>query len=261
MFCGATFSLREEKDYAVLSQEASDQLAQLTQSIQNHQLHYGAILQSYATLLALQKPEIRPLIQQLSMLLTPESPALLKLRQQLAEASTLYESGIQAEEIKAFTLLEEVRKQSQLDYYDRTLIDVINVLADLSEGTLTRIQPQEAVISSQEFSAAQLVGNPLYGTWKEHNGTSLWEWYATYAMLGSLLGTSSIEYKEWLQKRPWSVHTHPAWQPSQGPNWLQRMMPATPGLKEVKKQRRKREKMRRRNNRRLDKIQKALPSS
>ena len=43
------------------------------------------------------------------------------------------------------------------------------------------------------------VGNKQYGTWKENNGTSFWEFYGKYAMLQNVFGlfSSPVRYNDW----------------------------------------------------------------
>ena len=83
--------------------------------------------------------------------------------------------------------------------FNRALGDPLNVLADLSDGALPRVDAVSASASRAANGASdfgpgsQLVGNPNYGQWRtESSGTSFWVWYGQFALMRDLLGGRAL---------------------------------------------------------------------
>ncbi len=87
--------------------------------------------------------------------------------------------------------------------YSDALSDPLNVLADMSDGQLPRInalskaQSQQANNAQDFGTGEQLIGNPNYGHWQTgSNGMSFWAWYGMYSMMGDLFGRRTY-YNDW----------------------------------------------------------------
>jgi hypothetical protein len=92
------------------------------------------------------------------------------------------------------------------------LADPINVLADMSDGKLPRVdalskEAEEKIDGvSGSGAGAQLVGNPHYGSWQSNSsGNSFWGWYGQYAFLSSMMGRP-IFYDRWSSNRGYSYY-------------------------------------------------------
>jgi len=97
--------------------------------------------------------------------------------------------------------------------YSDALSDPLNVLADMSDGQLPRInslsKSQSAKINNaQDFGTGeQLIGNPNYGQWATgSNGMSFWAWYGMYSMMGDLFGSRRTYYNDWGRHRNYSYY-------------------------------------------------------
>jgi hypothetical protein len=96
--------------------------------------------------------------------------------------------------------------------YSDALSDPLNVLADMSDGLLPRINSLSKAQSmkannAQDFGTGeQLIGNPSYGHWQTgSNGMSFWAWYGMYSMMGNVFGRP-IYYNDWGRSRNYSYY-------------------------------------------------------
>ena len=102
---------------------------------------------------------------------------------------------------------------AKADDYNYALTDVVNVLADMSDGSLPRVEApakQQSLSTNQAQdmgTGSQLIGNPAYGQWTNHGGASIWEWYGMYAMFRDLTGGRSYNYGYWDRNRDWSYYS------------------------------------------------------
>jgi hypothetical protein len=97
--------------------------------------------------------------------------------------------------------------------YSDALSDPLNVLADMSNGTLPRVNSLSKAQSlkannAQDFGTGeQLIGNPSYGQWTTaSNGMSFWAWYGMYSMMGDVFGSRRVYYNDWGRKRNYSYY-------------------------------------------------------
>ena len=96
--------------------------------------------------------------------------------------------------------------------YSDALSDPLNVLADMSDGQLPRInslsksQSQQANNAQDFGTGEQLIGNPSYGNWQTgSNGMSFWAWYGMYSMMGDMFGRRT-SYNDWGRQRNYSYY-------------------------------------------------------
>ena len=176
-----------------------------TQGIRN-----AIILQQYATLLSKSKPDLRPLLTQLSKDSTRDGPMYRALSKRLSTLKSQPDvlGGIDAQLHESDTLVEA----SDPSLYNDALSDPINVIADMSDGKLARVN---AISQSQSLQAngaetngvgSQLVGNPNYGHWQtNNNGGSFWQWYAAYTLF-SAISPRQIGYDRWSTRRDYSYY-------------------------------------------------------
>jgi len=78
--------------------------------------------------------------------------------------------------------------------FNESLIDLVNTLADLSNGKLARVNIPKSDAASNSASSggkvpgSYLVGNPNYGQWSTNSsGSSIWAWYGQYAFFSALM--------------------------------------------------------------------------
>ena len=186
------------KDY---TDHTTVQLNNLTKALKNGEISNATILKIYASKLKAQKPEFAELSAQFSQMATADNPTINDFKRRLKlvreQPSSVGDQQAVIQELAA--LLSGTKKEM----YGDSLLDVINTIADLSDGTLPRLQtPAKA---KDELAASQLVGNPQYGHWQQDSGgQSFWAWYGQYALISSLLGGNRYGYNSWSYNRGWS---------------------------------------------------------
>jgi hypothetical protein len=190
-------------------QSADYLLNNLGESLDNNNIRNAMLLKEYAKLLSESKPELKPLLTQLSRDATREGPTYQGLVQRL---KTLREQpqvlgDIEAQLFESETLIEA----SDPALYNDALSDPINVIADMSDGQLARVnaisQQQSLQANGAENNGAgsQLVGNPGYGQWQTNNsGMSFWHWYGMYSMFSAI--TNPVRYDRWSSRRDYSYY-------------------------------------------------------
>lgn len=193
---------------AILKQQletAKSQLDSRETDLSNGSMLNAEILKSYVSRIR----EIRPDMLAAINILGKEATTTGRLYSDLIERYNNIKSSSKDAE-KLIPEVDSLIKASSYDFFNDSLVDPLNVLADLSEKKLPRI----SVMSKEreaDYNAAksygtgeQLVGNPTYGSWQGSGGTSFWEWYGMYAMFSNLMGGGRIGYNDWNRNRPYS---------------------------------------------------------
>jgi len=181
----------------------------LGQNLDGKNIRNAMLLEQYAGLLASEKPELKPLLEQLSRDATRDGPTYQGLVQRLKTVREQPQviGDIEAQLYETETLIEA----SDPALFNDALSDPINVIADMSDGKLARINAislqQSLAANGAEDNGAgsQLVGNPGYGQWQENSsGTSFWQWYGMYAMFSAI--TNPVRYDRWSSRRDYSYY-------------------------------------------------------
>ncbi|MDC3221527.1 hypothetical protein OAT97_00315 [Gammaproteobacteria bacterium] len=133
---------------------------------------------------------------------TTSSPQFINLNARLNDLEHSLKKGSGKEEI-----LEEINSllvASEIKTFNDSLIDIVNVLADLSQQSLPGInQTQAKKDKSNSQAGSYLVGNPNYGSWQTRGSGSIWVWYAQYSLFNSLF-YRPYYYHSWYYNRPYS---------------------------------------------------------
>ena len=182
----------------------------LGNNLDTDRIRNAIILQQYATLLAKEKPDLSPLLKELSKDATRNGPMFHSLTDRLSTLKSRPDvlGDIEAQLYESETLVEA----SDPNLYSDALSDPINVIADMSDGKLARVnaisQAQSLQANGAESNGAgsQLVGNPGYGQWQSNSsGGSFWQWYAAYTLF-SAISPRQIGYDRWSSRRDYSYY-------------------------------------------------------
>ncbi|MFT6986939.1 MAG: hypothetical protein ACJAT7_002789 [Psychromonas sp.] len=190
-------------------QSADYRINNLGQKLDDNALRNATILREYAKLLAQDKPDLSPLLVQLSRDASRDGPMFQGLKQRL---KTVKEQPQVLGDIEAQLYeTENLMAAADKNLFNDALSDPINVIADMSEGKLARVnaikKPQSLQANGAEDNGAgsQLVGNPGYGNWQTgSSGTSFWQWYGMYAMFSAI--TNPVRYDRWSSRRDYSYY-------------------------------------------------------
>jgi hypothetical protein len=194
---------------AKYQQITTQRLAQLKSGLETGQLRNATLLKQYSELLTKQSPDLAPLINELALDATTLGPmyqSLLRRNADLANSANFIDLDQQLAEA------ENVYQATDTSLYNDMLSDPVNVVADLSQGKLARVNSisREAAAlanGSEDFGpGSQLVGNPSYGSWQSNSsGTSFWAWYGMYAMFSNVF-QRPIRYDNWSSRRGYSYY-------------------------------------------------------
>jgi len=181
------------------------QMDDLSTKLEHRQLKNAILLDSYISQLQVSKPETREFLGILKQEIEAKGSSMKAFRERFDTANRQYEQGANKD-----VLLDEYYALTQATnpaIFNDSLIDQINVVADLSEGILPRINaPPRNARDENQIPGSQLIGNPKYGNWQSRsNGTSFWVWYGQYRLLSSLF-YRPVYYHGWYNNRSWSYY-------------------------------------------------------
>ena len=190
-------------------------LARLGSALDAGDLRNAKLIKRYAADVSAAKPEIEDLAAVLAREATREGTLFQGLETRLQDVrKALPEAGAPA---SAYAdVAEELNSLSAalaIDEFNDALADPLNVLADLSDGMLPRVDAAPASATRRANAAtnfgpgSQLVGNPGYGRWQtDSGGNSFWVWYGQFALIRDLLGGPRIGYGAWAGGRDYSYY-------------------------------------------------------
>ncbi|MCK5295712.1 MAG: hypothetical protein KAJ75_02370, partial [Alphaproteobacteria bacterium] len=178
------------------------QIERLNSSLNEGNIQNAAILKTYADSLKLIKPDMAELIENLKRDAEPNCPAILRFKEQLEDVKSGANAVTKQETLEDLAALATA---TETEIYNDSLVDTINVLADLSEGALPRRSAPEKTSDEQGGAGSQLVGNSRYGRWENRGGQSMWVWFAAYSMFNRPY-YRPYYYHSWHYHRPWSYH-------------------------------------------------------
>lgn len=193
---------------STLKQQNKVNLSTLEQALDSSKIRNATILSQYSQILEKTRPELAPLLVNLVKDSTSKGPLFQGLSKRVSEATNTANFVSKEEQAQE---LDNINQALNPTLFNDALSDVVNVVADMSNGELARVnsmsqaQSQQANKSSDFGAGSQMVGNPSYGNWSNNsNGTSFWQWYGMYAMFSNL--TNPISYDRWGRNRGYSYY-------------------------------------------------------
>ncbi len=182
----------------------------------------AALIRYYADQLIKLKPDLKSVALILKEESTAKGSAYQYLKKRFAVVNKNPDSKEEGK--KALVELTAISTASDENNFNDSLLDTVNVLADLSDGQLPRIGSpanQDESYAKHYGIGSQYIGNPAYGHWTQDNqGNSFWEWYGKYAVFSSLFnspsyyghygssfyGGGAISYNNWHRNRGYSYY-------------------------------------------------------
>ena len=178
-------------------------------------LRNGALIRQYADKVAAAKPELRDLARVLEREATRQGTLYQGIATRVRDLRTTLPApgAAQQEYAPVAEELDALADAVDPAEFNRALSDPLNVLADLSDGALPRVDATSMSASRNANRASdfgpgsQLVGNPNYGRWRtDSGGNSFWVWYGQFALIRDLLGGPRIGYGAWAGGRDYSYY-------------------------------------------------------
>ncbi len=183
----------------------------LANALENNEVRNANLIHQYAEKVEKLKPELTQLIGVLKQDATTNGPmfiALLDRLDTIKNAPQMFTSttALYQEALNLYQAADPV-------LFSDALSDPLNVLADMSDGALPRINALSKSQSMQANNAQdfglgeQLIGNPSYGSWQSgSNGVSFWAWYGMYSLMGDIFGSRRHSYGYWGGNRNYSYY-------------------------------------------------------
>ncbi|QLE86838.1 hypothetical protein FLM48_18235 [Shewanella sp. Scap07] len=199
---------RPEKisQYQGLAKQRIDDLGNM---LDNGQVRNANLLTQYSDIVAKQNSELSPLLSELAKDSTSSGPLYQSLQRRLSELSV---SSNFIDLDQQLAEAENLYQAADPSLFNDMLSDPVNVVADMSQGALARVNSisREAAVlanGAEDFGAgSQLVGNPSYGEWQTgSNGMSFWAWYGMYSMFSNLV-RGPVHYDRWSSRRNYSYY-------------------------------------------------------
>ena len=210
--CGGE-SLRSRVDAAVVRLDTA--INRLGDDLDGGRLRNAEMIRQYADRVRDIKPDLRELIDVLAREGTRSGTMYRSLETRLDDVRRGMPGPDSRDEAYVGTVdeLNSLARAVDSAEFDRALADPLNVLADLSDGALPRVDAISASASQRANGAtdlgvgSQMVGNPNYGQWRtDSSGTSFWVWYGQFALMQSLLGGPRVGYGAWAGGRDYSYY-------------------------------------------------------
>ena len=210
--CGT--NVREVTESALST--VSGSVDHLGRQLDSGKVANASLLAVYADKLSVDHPEYRDVARLMKQEGTREGTLYTGLKTRVGvvrDSVQSIESG-RAPNYKALASeLNSIHAAADPSEFNRALADPVNVLADLSGGTLARVDAVSAQASKTANGAgdfgpgSQLVGNPNYGQWRTNSsGTSFWVWYGQFSLMRHLMGGPRIGYGDWSGRRDYSYY-------------------------------------------------------
>lgn len=186
--------------------QVAAQVKQLGVYLHAGRVRNANIIKQYAILVERERPNVIKLTRELAREGTTGGLAYVSLTQRLEKVNRAPQDEKQAG--VAFEDLQRVEAAADVVVFNDSLIDVINVLADLSNGKLPRMQASPTEPKSAQGAGSHMVGNPRYGQWQRNSsGQSFWAFYGQYALMRSLFfSPRPYYYSNWYSNRGWSYY-------------------------------------------------------
>lgn len=201
-----------QADSAATNSEVSKLIGQINgKTIRNVKL-----LKAYADFVKRETPELGEIVNALASDSTAYGPIVTGLKKRLENADKAIDQAITGGEKQVLKLQQEfnaIQVAADPALFGMILTDPINVLADMSNGKLGRVEAMSKAASlranqSADYGAgSQLIGNPSYGNWRQDSrGRSFWEWYGMYALFSTMFHRP-IYYGGWAGNRGYSYYS------------------------------------------------------
>ncbi len=188
-------------------------IEQLANALAQGQVRNAKLISTYAQKLRASKPELSELIDEFAKDATTQGPMYKALVDRLATVNN--QPQMFANNQAIYEELLNIYQAADPVLYSDALSDPLNVLADMSDGQLPRVNALSKAQSiqannAQDFGVGeQLVGNPSYGQWRtDSSGMSFWAWYGMYSMMDNLFNSrrNRIYYDQWGANRNYSYY-------------------------------------------------------
>lgn len=182
--------------------QAAESLKNLEEALNTDRIRNAVLLKNYADILKKERPELNDLLNTLALDATPEGAMYRELQNRLDTAKSKPQSFDTA--VYRLAEIEGIIDGADTETYNAALTDVVNVVADMSNGKLARINAPDNNKNDKLGNGSHLIGNPAYGRWNQRSGGSYWHWYPAYSYFHT---GPYYSYSYWNRHRGWSYYS------------------------------------------------------
>lgn len=182
----------------------------LGEALNDGQVRNANLIQQYADKVSTLKPNLTTLVNEFRKDASVAGPMYRALLDRIDTAKNQPQMFASSQAL--YDELLNIYQAADPVLYSDALSDPLNVLADMSEGQLPRVnalsksQSQQANNAQDFGTGEQLIGNPNYGNWQTgSNGMSFWAWYGVYSLMGNMFGRPAY-YSDWGRNRNYSYY-------------------------------------------------------
>lgn len=198
------------------SAAAGSDVSRLIVLVKGQSIRNVKLLNAYADIVKKESPELTGIVETLATDATVNGPIVTGLKDRLESANKTITQTVKGGKQEVLQLQQEfsaIQVAADPVLFGMMLTDPINVLADMSNGKLARVEAMSKEASLQanqsgDYGAgSQLIGNPNYGQWRGDNqGRSFWEWYGMYALFSNIFNRP-VYYGSWAGNRGYSYYS------------------------------------------------------
>ncbi|MBL4827298.1 MAG: hypothetical protein JKY66_06235 [Spongiibacteraceae bacterium] len=196
--------------------QAQSAIDNLESSLSRGTIRNALLLTSYGDALKRQNPDMASVVNVLVQDAKWDGPMAKNLKDRLerakGDAPDVLNRG-EKDVTRFIRELDAITDGSSPVLYGLMLSDPINVIADMSNGTLGRVESMSKNASASANNEAdygkgsQLIGNPHYGGWQSGiGGQSIWAWYGMYSLFSNF-SRGPVYYGSWASQRPYSYYS------------------------------------------------------
>mgnify|MGYP003385079398 CR=1 FL=1 len=185
-------------------------VTQLGKALTDGQVRNANLINQYADKVSRIKPSLNELVAEFRKDASTQGPMYKALLDRINTAKNQPQMFASSQAL--YDELLNIYQAADPTLYSDALSDPLNVLADMSDGQLPRVnslsksQSQQANNAQDFGTGEQLIGNPNYGNWQTgSNGMSFWAWYGVYSLMGNMLGRPAY-YSDWGRSRNYSYY-------------------------------------------------------
>ena len=209
VLCGSVLAGCGESPGEVVAREQAriaQKIEALGGMIRAGRLTNTRIIKTYAGAIARDRPNLAKLAAELRKEATTDGLKFTNLRARL-KAVKAKPRG-KAEAARALDGIARIEAAADPVVFNDSLVDILNVLADLSGGKLARVEGAAGKKPSAQGAGSHLIGNPTYGRWRrDSTGGSFWAWYGGYALFRDVFWRPGrYYYNDWYPRRGWSYY-------------------------------------------------------
>lgn len=195
-----------EEQITQAHQEVRERYSDLGNEIDSGSILNAVLVKQYAVTVERDQPDVAEIARELAREGTSDGRSYRMIGERIKAVKTKVTSSTGANE--AIEELNRIVPIITAPVYNDSLVDVVNVLAELSKGKLAKMNVPPDEQSSKHGAAERLVGNPAYGEWRQGPSGLTWFFLGSMSNFGGrFYSHRGYGYDDWYERRRWSYYS------------------------------------------------------